>query len=293
MELRQLKYFVKAAETLNFTEASREVHISQSTLSQQIQQLELDLKSNLFHRIGKKVILTTEGKIFYSYAKQAIEKAELGKKLLFEMNNLQAGELHFGITYALREPLIKAIALFNATYPNIKIQVTFGTTNELIEKLKTYKLDFVASFLDANYKDDELTIQPIIKAPLVFVQSKTKPLIHKKQVVINDLSNIPLALPEKGFSTRQYLDQLFLSKQIKPNISVEINDIASLFRLIEIGQWATVTSSTTINPNQNLMFLPIKSNGHIREASIIELKDSYHNNSITKFKEIFKQSFDA
>ncbi|MBR1838427.1 MAG: LysR family transcriptional regulator, partial [Bacteroidaceae bacterium] len=58
MELRQLKYFVKAAETENFSIAAQECFVVQSTLSQQIKQLEDDLGVQLFERIGKKVSLT-------------------------------------------------------------------------------------------------------------------------------------------------------------------------------------------------------------------------------------------
>ena len=57
MELRQLRYFIKAKELLNFTEAARILNISQSTLSQQIKQLEDELGVLLFNRIGKRIIL--------------------------------------------------------------------------------------------------------------------------------------------------------------------------------------------------------------------------------------------
>lgn len=64
MELRQLRYFLKAAETLNFTDAAKQMYITQSTLSQQIKQLETELNVLLFDRIGKKVFLTEAGNEF-------------------------------------------------------------------------------------------------------------------------------------------------------------------------------------------------------------------------------------
>ena len=72
MELRQLKYFTRSAEMLNFTEAAKSLFISQSTLSQQIKQLEDELEILLFDRIGKTVRLTEAGKLFLPYARQAI-----------------------------------------------------------------------------------------------------------------------------------------------------------------------------------------------------------------------------
>jgi LysR family cyn operon transcriptional activator len=61
MELRQLRYFLKAKELLNFTEAANALNISQSTLSQQIKQLEDELQISLFNRIGKRITLTEAG----------------------------------------------------------------------------------------------------------------------------------------------------------------------------------------------------------------------------------------
>lgn len=74
MELRQLKYFLKAKELLNFTEAATALHISQSTLSQQIKQLEDELQVPLFNRIGKRITLTEAGDLFSVYAQQSVNK---------------------------------------------------------------------------------------------------------------------------------------------------------------------------------------------------------------------------
>ena len=72
MELRQLRYFEKASELLNFTEAAKSLFLSQSTLSQQIKQLEEELGVLLFDRIGKRIVLTEAGESFLPYARNAI-----------------------------------------------------------------------------------------------------------------------------------------------------------------------------------------------------------------------------
>lgn len=289
MELRQLNYFIQAADTLNFTEAAKKVHISQSTLSQQIQQLEISLNADLFHRNGKRIALTKEGEVFYAYAKECLNKAEQGKKIIQQMTQIEYGELKIGVTYAMRQPLLHAVKMFHQRYPNIHLHLKFATTNELLHELKTMQIDLAVSFLDQHYKDDELTIQPLLKSPLVFVQSKSKPFIQKKQILIKDLQHIPLALPEKGFSTRQHLDKLFQEKDISPSIQLEINDISALFQLIESGQWATVTSSVTINPNLDLEIIPIKSIDHMREASLLTISGQTPNPTVRALIELIQQ----
>lgn len=71
MELRQLRYFEKTSELLNFTEAAKALFISQSTLSQQIKQLESELGVLLFDRVGKRIVLTEAGSSFLPYARNA------------------------------------------------------------------------------------------------------------------------------------------------------------------------------------------------------------------------------
>ena len=68
MELRHLRYFTTLAECLSFTRAAERVHVTQSTLSHQIKQLEDELGHELFERIGKRVVLTEAGETFLSYA---------------------------------------------------------------------------------------------------------------------------------------------------------------------------------------------------------------------------------
>ena len=96
MEIRQLRYFVNAAKTLNFTEAARLSNITQSTLSQQIKQLETELQVLLFHRLGKHIQLTAEGKLFLEDAQKILEDERQSLQRLADLNQLQGGTINIG-----------------------------------------------------------------------------------------------------------------------------------------------------------------------------------------------------
>ncbi|MDE6158472.1 MAG: LysR family transcriptional regulator, partial [Muribaculaceae bacterium] len=76
MELRQLRYFVKVAETLSFSEAAKALYITQGTLSQQIKQLEAELGTQLFIRTSRSVCLTETGSVMLPYARRTIADAD-------------------------------------------------------------------------------------------------------------------------------------------------------------------------------------------------------------------------
>ena len=93
MEIRQLKYFVLAARTLNFTEAAQAAHVVQSTLSQQIKQLETELSVPLFHRVGRHVTLTVEGRAFRPAAERILLDAEKGRQRMAALRAVEGGDL--------------------------------------------------------------------------------------------------------------------------------------------------------------------------------------------------------
>ena len=122
MELRQLKYFVKSAEYLNFSVASKHLYITQSTLSQQIKQLEFELGFELFLRNSRHITLTEAGEEFLPFARKTIQDAEDGVQRLHDLQHVKAGKLTVGVTYSLSTVLTEGLMEFMKTFPDIKLQ---------------------------------------------------------------------------------------------------------------------------------------------------------------------------
>ena len=123
MELRQLKYFVKVAETLNFSEAAKAMCVTQSTLSQQIKQLEEELGESLLTRSSHSVALTEAGMTILTNAKQAIYEAGLCVERINDLNRLATGTLNIGVTYSFSPILTETILTFMKAYSNIKLNI--------------------------------------------------------------------------------------------------------------------------------------------------------------------------
>lgn len=124
MELRQLKYFVKTAETLNFSEAARLLYVTQSTLSQQIRQLEQELDTQLFFRDSHTVTLTESGKKLLPLAKHTINDAETCGHAIKDLNKMLSGSLNIGITYSFAPILTETVIAFKPLFMHPDIDVT-------------------------------------------------------------------------------------------------------------------------------------------------------------------------
>lgn len=274
MELRQLRYFIKAKELLNFTAAAEALNISQSTLSQQIKQLEIELDTPLFNRIGKRITLTEAGDLFYSYALQTVNKANSGLTLLKDLGDLKTGDLCIGVTYGLRHLLTPALIAFLTDYPGITVKVVFGTSEELHDKLIGLQLDLVLAF-EEIVADENLTYTLLFESPLCLVAAKNSPLSGKKGIDLAEISDLPIVLPAAGYSTRKFVSDIFAKNNIHPKISVEINDIPTLLDLVKSGKWYTILAKTTVAIDKELAIFPINSIKMTRRAMIITHQDAY------------------
>ncbi|TWR26421.1 LysR family transcriptional regulator [Mucilaginibacter pallidiroseus] len=282
MELRQLRYFIKAKELLNFTEAADSLNISQSTLSQQIKQLEDELDIPLFNRIGKRIALTEAGQLFYNYALQSVNRANNGKLMLQELNQLQAGSLNIGVTYGLRYLLTPALMRFLRKFPKVKVQVVFGTSEELRHRLLSLELDILLTFEEVVH-DAHLTYELLFESPLCLVSSAKDPVAQHDQVLLKDVVALPLVLPSNGFSTREFINNTLLQNKLSPNIALEINDIPTLLDLVKAGNWYTILAKTTVK-GSGLSAVPIKGKNMVRKAMIITMTDVYEKKAVGQFR---------
>ena len=112
MELRQLKYFAKAAETLNFSDAAKALNIAQSSLSQQIKQLEDELGVQLFLRNSHSIRLTEAGELMLPHALRTIHDAEACTDRIHDQRQHLTGTLNVGVTQSFSPILTDTVVSF-------------------------------------------------------------------------------------------------------------------------------------------------------------------------------------
>ena len=285
MELRQLKYFIKTAETLNFTQAASQLFITQSTLSQQIRQLENELQVQLFDRVGKRTYLTEAGIEFLPYAKQTVADSDDGVQRLRDLQNIQTGELRIGVVYTLSDLLTSTIISFSKQYPSVKLIVTSKPVIELLDMLKERKLDLILSYRPDD-EDTQIQYFPLYDSNLSVIVNYNHPLIAQREVQLELLKQYPLVLPSVGSQARSMIDKLLASRHVQLAPQIEISSMTIMMNLVETGHWIAVMSEMLIRGHERLRAIPIAGRKTQMHPSVIVLKDVYQKLSAKEFVRI-------
>lgn len=245
MELRQLKYFAKVAETLNFSEAAKMLCITQSTLSQQIKQLENELDTPLLMRSSHKVTLTEAGELILPHVRHVLHETEACANRINDLNKIATGSLSIGVTYSFSPILTETLLSFMKQFPKIKLNIFYKPMSELMELLKERMVDFVLAFRPTQQMEG-VESHILFQNYLVAIVSKHHPLANKEKVSITELKNYDLALPSKGLQARNAFENI-ISPNNSLRVRIELNEVNILLKLIRQSMLVTVLAEATIH----------------------------------------------
>ena len=282
MELRQLKYFVKAAETLNFSEAAKALFITQSTLSQQIRQLEIEMDTQLFVRNSHEVLLTETGENLLPYARRTLLEAEACINRIHDLQKVLTGTLNIGVTYTFSPILTETLIDFMKRYPKVKLNIYYKSMVELLEMLSRHEVDFVLAF-KPSIKNKDIESHVLFNNHLAAIVQPDHPLASLKRVTLNDLQQYDLALPAKGMQARNEFDKIQSLYHGNFNVRMELNSISILLKLIKQSNLVTVLSEATIHNEPGIHAIPLDISGNEMEGCIHLLKNSYRKHSAQAF----------
>ena len=285
MELRQLKYFVKSAEYLNFSVAAKHLYITQSTLSQQIKQLEFELGFELFLRNSRHISLTEAGEEFLPFARKTIQDAEDGVQRLYDLQNVKTGTLRVGVTYSLSTVLTEGVMSFMKEFPGIRLEIFYKTVDELLILLREHKVDFILSYKPL-FDAPDVDSMPLFENTLALVVSKEHKRAGRKKIKLQELPGIPLVLPSKGLQARMMLDKLLEGSSVQLTSNLELNETNILLQVVATGSYATILSTSAVFGKTRFRAIQLDEPGNVMEASLLSLKGAYQKNAAKEFIDI-------
>ena len=260
MELRHLRYFIRAAELLHFTRAAESLYVSQPTLSVHIQQLEEELGVELFARVGRHVRLTEAGELLLARARHAVDELEAAGEELSALAGLLRGTLYVSTLPAHGAKLLPAlISSFSAKHPDVRIKARSGSSEDIEEGLVAGVIDIGISVLPVGR--DEINTIELSTDDILLVVSKRHALAKKKEIALSDLQSLPIALPSNRIFWIQELENYFSEQGVHPKIIVEHDDGNALIEIVKLGDLATCLPQVAVLEDPNICYWPLPAPG--------------------------------
>ena len=289
MELRQLKYFVRTAQTLNFSEAARSLYVSQSTLSQQIKALEDELGTVLFQRDSHSASLTQSGSLLLPLAIQTIQDSEACKAQVNDLKEMLTGELNIGVTYSFSHILTETVKNFVKDYPGVKLNIFYRNMSELMEALRHREVDLVLAFKPGQ-PYNEIESSNLFCDRLSVIMRKDHALARRKSISLEELNRHRLAIPAKGLQARNALEEYICIERSDLNICLEINEANILLDIVEDNNLLTMLSEASIRGRDLLKAVPLDLPDNKMQGCVHTLKRVYHKRSAEVFVKMLRDA---
>lgn len=256
LELYKVFYYV--ATTLSFSEASRQLYISQSAVSQSVKTLEKKLGHPLFIRSTKKVLLTPEGEILLQHVKPALQLLSEGETLL-SGDFMLKGQLRIGASDTIcRYFLIDHLKRFHQTYPDVRIKVTINTSIGCAELLEKGQVDLIVCNYPNSGLNGQFQIKSLIEFQDTFIANPEYFPSLPPVVEFKDLLKYPVLMLSSKSTTSEYLHQAFASQNLKLMPEVELNSNDLLMDLARIGLGIACVPDYMLTDTSDVVSLNLK-----------------------------------
>lgn len=234
MELRQLTTFIRVAQFQSFSKAAASLGYSQSAVTVQIRMLEEELKVRLFDRMGKRVSLTGQGRVFLDSALSILQDVNRAKLSLAGEDEVLRGQLHIGtlesLCYARLPGIVRS---FRVQHPQVSIQITTGVPEELIAKMERGELDIIYILEEPLYNNSWSKVLERQEEVVVVASAELGRALGPGPHRLVELLDKPFYLTERDANYRRLLDRRLAAFDRAITPALESSYASFLLRVLE------------------------------------------------------------
>jgi LysR family hydrogen peroxide-inducible transcriptional activator len=244
LSLRQLQYVVAVADTLGFHKAAARCHVSQPTLSSQVQHLESVLGVRLFERDRRRVLVTSAGADIVARARRVLVEVDDLIATATRLREPFAGTLRIGVIPTIAPYLLpEVMPKVSAKYPKLSLVFREEKTSDIVRELADGTLDAGLLALEADI--GECSHTEIARDPFVAALPKGHPLAHRKRLALSDLENEHVLLLDEGHCFRDQALAL-CTKARASETSFRATSLATLAQMVSSGAGITLLPSLAV-----------------------------------------------
>jgi DNA-binding transcriptional LysR family regulator len=221
MDIHHLRIFASVYKNKSFSKASKELHLTQPTISSHVMGLEDEFGCKLFDRLGRSIIPTKEAEVLYSHTMEIIGKADTLKEVIGLIKKDVTGKLIIGASTIpgiyLLPPMM---AIFQKKYQSISFQILISDSGKIVDSVS--KQEILLGIVGAKLGNEQISYMPFVEDELIVISSPS--LAIGNRITLKELVKFPMVLREEGSGTRRETERILKGKRISPE-SIKIAGI--------------------------------------------------------------------
>jgi DNA-binding transcriptional LysR family regulator len=231
--LRQLKVFETVSRHLSFTQAARELHLSQPAVSAQVKQLEELAGLALFEQLGKKVYLTRAGERMLEHSRAIIQQFRETDESMQELKGIAGGTLVVTVISAGDYFFPHLLAAFVRANPGVVLDLRVVNRAALLQQMEENRTDL--GVMGRAPHDADIIAEPFAPHPYVIVAPPGHPLATRRNLGIADLLQEPFVVREEGSDTRHVMARAFGARMSRVRFVMEIRSNETVKQAVTAG----------------------------------------------------------
>jgi len=247
---QHLLVFKDVAETKNITLSAKKLHMSQPSISLQIQNLENQYGARFFDRTNKGVTLTKEGEIFYAHVRSVLDILSSAKEQINALAKGQRGLIYLGATLTIGEYILPNILAFlYKTHPDVDFKVKIANTESISQDVLEKKLH-IGLIEGPVPRHKDLNVEKFWEDELVVVVPYFHSWASRKSITLTELPHERLVTRENGSGTRKVMEMALKERGLDPehlNITMELGSTQAIKQVVSAGLGITIISALTVN----------------------------------------------
>jgi DNA-binding transcriptional LysR family regulator len=248
MTLEQLRIFAAVADRQHVTQASRELHLTQSATSAAIAALEGRYGVKLFDRVGRGIVLTHTGRAFLVEARAVLARAHAAEQVLRDLAGLKMGKLVIAVSQTIANYWLPSrLQAFHAAYPAIDVDVRIANTERVAADVHESQADI--GLIEGDIDDSALSVRRIDGDSLVMVVGQNHPFARLRRLPADWITRTPWILREPGSGTRAMFELALKKRGLRVadlTVQLELASNEAIQNAVESGLCATAISDMVV-----------------------------------------------
>ena len=280
MTIQQLKYFLDASKSLNFSRTAEAFYISQSAVTQQIKHLEEELDAKLFARKKGRMVLTDAGRVFATEARGIIIRTEDAVRRVHAARDGRVGALNVGYLKCIEMSRFpKTIQSFHEKYPGVQLHLERNNAMALRDRFVSGKYDIIFQVEHPLLTYPGAAYHQLGTYSVRVVVPPDHPLASQERVSQSDLKDIPLIIHDfqRSIPGAAQLPRRYLDAELMENIISTEDDVETILLMVAAGNGVAVLPEfDTWKPqiNLNLVYLPLDTGDYRASLRVYYAEDN-------------------